>query len=71
MAHTLQNNTALKLPSGLYVISTPIGNKEDITLRALRVLQQVDMIYCEDTRTSNKLLTHYDIKNKYLRLMKI
>ena len=46
----------------LYVVPTPIGNLEDITLRALRVLKEVSVVLAEDTRTSRKLLDHYDIK---------
>ena len=46
----------------LYLVPTPLGNLKDITLRALEVLQQVDVILCEDTRTSSKLLQHYDIQ---------
>jgi 16S rRNA (cytidine1402-2'-O)-methyltransferase len=45
----------------LYIIPTPIGNLKDITLRALEVLHEVDLILAEDTRTSSKLLSHYDI----------
>lgn len=46
----------------LYLIPTPIGNLKDITLRCLEVLQSVDVILCEDTRTSSKLLSHYNIQ---------
>jgi len=46
----------------LYLIPTPLGNLKDITLRSLEVLQQVDVILCEDTRTSSKLLNHYNIQ---------
>ena len=48
----------------LYIVPTPIGNLDDITLRALQVLKRVDIIYAEDTRVTARLLKHFDIQNK-------
>ena len=50
----------------LYLVPTPVGNFEDITMRALRILREADLILAEDTRTSGNLLRHFDIKNAML-----
>jgi 16S rRNA (cytidine1402-2'-O)-methyltransferase len=60
------DNINNKVKSGLYIVSTPIGNLSDITLRALEVLKKSDYILCEDTRTSKNLLDRYEMKSKLI-----
>jgi len=60
------DNINNKVKSGLYIVSTPIGNLSDITLRALEVLKKSDYILCEDTRTSKNLLDRYEVKSKLI-----
>ena len=62
----LSVTTKNKLNFGLYIVSTPIGNLSDITIRAINVLSESEYILCEDTRNSRKLLDKYNISTKLI-----
>ena len=60
----IRQKTNLNLGSKLYLVATPIGNLDDMTYRAVKILKEVDIIYCEDTRITSRLLNYYNINTK-------
>ena len=64
--HSYHQNVVLLHLEMLYLVPTPVGNMEDITMRALRILREADLILAEDTRTSGNLLRHFDIRKPML-----